>query len=169
MGGYVSQDPIGLAGGNPTLYGYVSDPLELVDPLGLSESCNGAGTQRWKNKKTKDGSPYRKPGPKTDLNAPHNKKINDIIEVEKAKGMEHMGGGNLTEVVVTTKGGHKPYRRMDASFKDPETGELFHHNVGKSNRKRGDAIARERRAIEDVENFAPRADNNITFHSYGTT
>jgi RHS repeat-associated protein len=25
-GCYVSQDPIGLAGGNPTLYGYVGDP-----------------------------------------------------------------------------------------------------------------------------------------------
>ena len=35
-GSYISQDPIGLAGGNPTLYGYVFDPNSWIDPLGLS-------------------------------------------------------------------------------------------------------------------------------------
>ena len=34
-GGYISQDPIGLAGDNPTLYGYVFDPSIQIDPLGL--------------------------------------------------------------------------------------------------------------------------------------
>ena len=34
-GAYISQDPIGLAGGNPTLYGYVSDTNSWVDTLGL--------------------------------------------------------------------------------------------------------------------------------------
>ncbi len=36
MGGYVSQDPIGLAGGNPSLYGFVSDPTTGYDLLGLA-------------------------------------------------------------------------------------------------------------------------------------
>jgi len=35
MGSYISQDPIGLAGGNATLYGYVGDPNSWIDPLGL--------------------------------------------------------------------------------------------------------------------------------------
>jgi RHS repeat-associated protein len=35
-GGYVSRDPIGLAGGR-ALHGYVSDPLCRLDPLGLTE------------------------------------------------------------------------------------------------------------------------------------
>jgi RHS repeat-associated protein len=34
-GMYLSQDPIGLAGNNPTLYGYVSDPNSWVDVFGL--------------------------------------------------------------------------------------------------------------------------------------
>lgn len=34
-GNYISQDPIGLAGGNPTLYEYVFDPNIQIDPLGL--------------------------------------------------------------------------------------------------------------------------------------
>ena len=34
-GQYTQQDPIGLAGGNPTLYGYVYNPLIEIDPWGL--------------------------------------------------------------------------------------------------------------------------------------
>ena len=34
-GVYISQDPIGLAGGNPTLYGYVKDSNWWVDRFGL--------------------------------------------------------------------------------------------------------------------------------------
>jgi uncharacterized protein RhaS with RHS repeats len=35
VGSYISKDPIGLAGGNPTLYGYVKDVNVGVDVLGL--------------------------------------------------------------------------------------------------------------------------------------
>ena len=34
-GTFISQDPIGLAGGNPTLYGYVFDSNTEIDPFGL--------------------------------------------------------------------------------------------------------------------------------------
>jgi RHS repeat-associated protein len=36
MGMYISQDPIGLAGKNPTLYGYVANPNIWVDIFGLA-------------------------------------------------------------------------------------------------------------------------------------
>ena len=36
IGQYTQQDPIGLAGGNPTLYGYVYDTLGEIDPFGLT-------------------------------------------------------------------------------------------------------------------------------------
>jgi len=36
QGNYTQVDPIGLAGGNPTLYGYVSNPNVWIDILGLS-------------------------------------------------------------------------------------------------------------------------------------
>ncbi|MEJ5054701.1 DUF6531 domain-containing protein, partial [Sphingobacterium sp. MYb382] len=35
IGGYISKDPIGLAGNNPTLYGYVGDTNTWIDPFGL--------------------------------------------------------------------------------------------------------------------------------------
>jgi RHS repeat-associated protein len=37
---YISQDPLGLAGGY-ALYGYVDDPLTWIDPLGLMEVFRG--------------------------------------------------------------------------------------------------------------------------------
>jgi len=37
-GMYISQDPIGLAGNNPTFYGYVPDTNIAVDTSGLSPS-----------------------------------------------------------------------------------------------------------------------------------
>jgi len=36
-GAYISQDPIGLAGGNPTIYGYVKDSNWWVDRFGLRD------------------------------------------------------------------------------------------------------------------------------------
>jgi len=41
MGQYMQPDPIGLEGGNPTLYSYVSNPNWWIDPLGLER---GVGT-----------------------------------------------------------------------------------------------------------------------------
>ncbi|EMB43791.1 RHS repeat-associated core domain-containing protein [Treponema denticola ATCC 33520] len=38
-GCYISQDPIGLKGGNPTLYGYVENPNAWIDVFGLSATC----------------------------------------------------------------------------------------------------------------------------------
>ena len=36
QGNYTQIDPIGLAGGNPTLYAYVKDPNILFDAFGLA-------------------------------------------------------------------------------------------------------------------------------------
>ncbi len=45
MGGYISQDPIGLDGDNPTQYAYVHDLLQAIDPLGLLESVTFPASQ----------------------------------------------------------------------------------------------------------------------------
>ena len=53
IGNYISQDPIRLAGNNPTLYGYVGDCNIELDALGLSLAlpCPN-GTNPWKEGET---------------------------------------------------------------------------------------------------------------------
>ena len=49
VGQYTKPDPIGLEGGNPTLYSYISNPNWWVDPLGLERrvgSNTNSGTPR---------------------------------------------------------------------------------------------------------------------------
>ena len=58
-GSYISQDPIGLAGSNPTLYGYVEDPNVLVDILGLTGTYMFTDGKTWyigKGKKDRMGT-----------------------------------------------------------------------------------------------------------------
>ena len=42
-GNYLNQDPIGLAGGNPTFYGYVQNVNSLVDRFGLYSDIKPTG------------------------------------------------------------------------------------------------------------------------------
>ena len=46
-GTYISQDPIGLLGDNPTLYGYVEDPNVFVDILGLTGTYMFTDGKNW--------------------------------------------------------------------------------------------------------------------------
>lgn len=44
-GCYTQQNPIGLVGGNPTIYGYVKDTNWWLDPLGLLKTVDFTGHQ----------------------------------------------------------------------------------------------------------------------------
>ena len=58
IGNYISQDPIRLAGNNPTLYGYVGDCNTIIDFFGFSE-CNVKGVEHSLSHKTFDvPNPY---------------------------------------------------------------------------------------------------------------
>ena len=57
IGNYISQDPIRLAGNNPTLYGYVGDCNLWFDILGFSVA-DGAGRTHVKYSGIKNGKPY---------------------------------------------------------------------------------------------------------------
>lgn len=43
MGGYISQDPIGLFGDNPNIYMYVKDTNRWIDEFGLYSDLNHTG------------------------------------------------------------------------------------------------------------------------------
>lgn len=130
------------------------------------------------SKTTNEGDIPRKTGPKTDPNAPHNRRITEIIERHVAAGWEHIGGGVGTglpeRLVRMRRGANRPYRRMDASFRHPVTGRIKHVNVGLALKRRtgehrvGDPIARERQAMEDFEKYRRRrhAKDTLEFEAY---
>lgn len=152
---YISKDPIDIDGGY-NIYAYVHDSNNYLDIFGL------AG-QRWAGKTKKDGTPYQKPGPKSKGTGDHNAKIDEIIARETAKpGVEHIGGGSKTEIILEDLGGHKDVRRMDASFKNAD-GDIYHINVGRTLEDGKTGVIRERLALEDVRN----AGHNVTFEGYG--
>ena len=112
---YTQRDPIGLAGGNPTVYGYVSNPTRQIDPLGLHEilsntdivvrggTCSadsfakGSGvSQNSLTGKLNGISTQAKPGANLAELAqpfPHNKVgVSTVGEIEKAGGKIIMDG-----------------------------------------------------------------------------
>ena len=94
-----------------------------------------------------------KRGPKTDPNAPHNKKIreegNRIID---EGGTIVAGGGRAQERLIDTKGGFKNKRRPDILYEDCN-GNLCAINVGKV-KVDGTPIKREQQALDDLNNIA---------------
>ncbi|MFC4701776.1 RHS repeat-associated core domain-containing protein [Glaciecola siphonariae] len=92
-----------------------------------------------------------KRGPKTDPDAPHNKKIREVgDQIEAAGGVVIAGGGRLPEQLVRTPGGNKSGRRPDILYQDCN-GMLCGINVGKT-KADGSPIKREQQALDDLNN-----------------
>uniref|UniRef100_UPI0032EEA4DE RHS repeat domain-containing protein n=1 Tax=Bacteroides fragilis TaxID=817 RepID=UPI0032EEA4DE len=83
MGMYISSDPIGLAGNNPTLYGYVSDPNIWIDVFGLD--C----TVKQANKLLDEGATSLKVRSRSDA---------EQIFLDRYLGYKNTTGMNATEV-----------------------------------------------------------------------
>ena len=142
-GRFVSQDPIGLAGG-VNLFQYAPNSTGWVDPLGLA-----------------------KRGPKTNGCGPHNEMIAEWgKEVEAAGGTILAGGGALPETKIPTVGGIKGGRRPDIIYTEASGGKIY-GNVGK-NDAQGNPIKREREAMDDLKNKTQGNDkpDDMQFRSY---
>ncbi|MBI2424690.1 MAG: PKD domain-containing protein [Candidatus Hydrogenedentes bacterium] len=91
----------------------------------------------------------KKRGPKTDPNAPHNKKIREEGQRLRNEGNDIVAGGGVEkERLVETRGGEKPGRRPDIIYSTPE-GELRGVNVGRTNAD-GTPVSREVGALNDL-------------------
>ncbi|UED78820.1 RHS domain-containing protein [Lysinibacillus sp. CD3-6] len=90
QGNYTQVDPIGLAGGNPTLYGYVSEPNTWLDPFGLSCGKTNRGTSNRSYDSTKPLSPSNYPNPDPAMSVPpvryEPKTIEEVIRVRRGDG-----------------------------------------------------------------------------------
>jgi RHS repeat-associated protein len=137
-GQFISPDPLGFEAG-PNLFRFAPNGVGWVDPLGLRCPDNACG----KGKKR---------GPKTDPNAPHNKKIRETAEKLKGEGNRIIAGGQqegLPEAVIPTPGGKKSQRRPDIIYETP-TGERRGVNVGLTQADGVTPVKREREAIQDL-------------------
>jgi RHS repeat-associated protein len=144
-GGYICQDPIGLAGGNPTLYGYVRDPMVWVDKLGL-KGCTV---------KPPDGPDHdmileveRKVYPET---AKH---IEDSIAKGKPRIVTvNRGGADLNRAEslkgIATKSGADRDEWPMAMFKEGGKGADIRHIDPSDNRGAGSSIAKALKGAPD--------------------
>ena len=137
-GNYISQDPIGLAGNNPTIYGYVNDANSEVDLFGL-ECWRTAKKNYWKTKYADEMlNPTGKYSPNNLAlmkrgNAPKikvevsdalgNKNIVDVpIELHHTSLPQRLGSSkaneawNLTEVTPWGHASMDPYRNLGDNF-----------------------------------------------------
>ncbi|MGP3593654.1 RHS repeat-associated core domain-containing protein [Vagococcus sp. WN89Y] len=126
---YISQDPIGLAGGINT-YGYVRGPFTWIDPLGLSD-CGIAGAVNWKGFNpikrdyVIDGVTHKNLSGLQYHYLKHGKEFGDITQVQYLKMAKEFAKKPLTESIQEEKVGNIIIRH------DKGTGEIFIGHAGK--------------------------------------
>lgn len=140
--------------GTMAVESFVESKTGVAVPLSTKKLVTSAATQIAK-KVLKKSSVKRvatnKRGPKTDPNAPHNKKIREVGDrVEAEGGTVIAGGGRLPETLTKTPGGNKTGRRPDVLYRDPN-GCVRGCNVGKT-KADGSPIKREQEALDDLNN-----------------
>jgi RHS repeat-associated protein len=117
------------------------EPIRAVLGVGLMITPTGKGPKAGRGKV---------PNPWGSRGSPaHQATILKRIDELKAAGHQHIAGGNLPEELVRTPGGFKSSRRPDITTRAPD-GTIYRENVGRSTGA-GDAIAREQRALDDIE------------------
>jgi hypothetical protein len=140
----LSQDPIGLAGNNPTLYGYVKDTNSWLDEFGLECGKAGKGKKR---------------GPKTKAEGgPHNDKIGETAKKLEDDGWTIIEGGNRRPEQLHTTGGLKNRRPDIVATKNGKTKVV---NVGKKGAN-GLPVKREQEALNDLKKIF----DDVYFEAY---
>jgi hypothetical protein len=92
-----------------------------------------------------------KRGPKTDPNAPHNKKVREEGDkIVEEGGTIIAGGGREPEKLIKTPGGTKEGRRPDIIYEPGSGGPPRGRNIGRQ-RKDRTPIKREGEAIDDLK------------------
>ena len=108
---YTQQDPIGLAGNNPTLYGYVRDSNIEIDLFGLAKANGGNAPKHGSNN--------------------HNKRIDD--QIQKLKQDPDIRNIRKNQQQVDANGNKVGNNRPDIQYDKHD----IHHNIEYDTSKRG--------------------------------
>jgi len=108
---------------------------------GLSGAQKGAG---------KVNAPRGPPSPNGRRGGPeHQRVVKERIEELQARGHTHTHGGSEPEEFIKAQNGARRHRSPDITMTAPD-GSTYRANVGRAT-KSGKPVARERRALDDIE------------------
>ena len=118
------------------------DPADAITSQATSQAAGLIAGPAGRFVAKKAPNPFgKKGGPK------HQQKTQDVVDDIESRGL-----AAETELKINTPDGEKNHRFVDAVGRDPNTGEVVEmHQVGRTNPSRGDPVARERRAMDDIE------------------
>jgi len=130
---------------------------------GVAKDCavGCLNPMNWFGKKFKALNGLKR-GPKTDPNAPHNKKIREIAAKIIAEGGKILSGGGGKERTIRTPGGYKDSRRPDILYRDKD-GVTKGVNVG---RTKSDGVSPVKRETEALKDLNDKARIPTSFESY---
>jgi RHS repeat-associated protein len=131
----------------------------VIDASGVKgyESTNADQAGNDSQSQAATSSTGAKRGPKTDPEAPHNRKIREVgNELVDQKNEIVAGGGVKPERSVDTPGGFKSTRRPDITYKTPG-GETKAINVGRT-KADGSPVTREVKAMQDLNGSGMQTD-----------
>jgi len=122
---YTQQDPIGLAGGNPTLYGYVGDPNTHIDPFGLQTVFRGERSSMTPSKAFEQG--FQPKGTHNDLlkHVTSNTTPGNFVSTSSDRGIaEAFAGKNGYTYEIDTSNGRNVNNELGSKSPFPEQKEV---------------------------------------------
>nr|WP_082118696.1 RHS repeat-associated core domain-containing protein [Tenacibaculum mesophilum] len=137
-GAYISQDPIGLAGGMPNLYAYVYDSNSQIDPFGLMPWPNPVRQGHhlvYKNKAASIGLDHLASSTDTPtyfFNEPYTPGSHEAIHRAQKPHVGPTRGpwtGTADELFEASKKGLKDVDHIKGELRIPKTGEVLAKNA----------------------------------------
>ncbi|MGJ1081293.1 RHS repeat domain-containing protein, partial [Bacteroides fragilis] len=130
MGMYVSQDPIGLNGSNPTIYGYVDDTNTWIDILGLAPWGRGnKAFNDWWDKATVTDIEANIDAVKTHLRGSGG--MHEMFPVHLAPKLKDLGftASELKKMVIPTKNMQIKIGRNKGLHHRSSASSIFHQKL----------------------------------------
>lgn len=159
VGRFLQEDT--YRGDGLNLYTYcANNPVSYFDPSG-HDGCGNETTQK-KQPETPNGKQNKGPNPDGRKGGvAHQKVVEDIKNDAKKRGLSYD-----TERKFDTSGGYKNSRYADVVVYDSQGRIMEIHQVGRTTKRHGAPVSRERKAIRDIRSSKDYTGARIIYHPY---